>query len=55
MSKNRPFVLTIAGFDPSGNLEILTNVKTFEQHCVSGFTINIGDTIQTKNEFFKMY
>jgi hydroxymethylpyrimidine/phosphomethylpyrimidine kinase len=55
MSTNRPFVLTIAGFDPSGGAGVLADVKTFEQHRVSSFAINTGNTIQTKNEFFKMY
>jgi hydroxymethylpyrimidine/phosphomethylpyrimidine kinase len=54
MSANRPFVLTIAGFDPSGGAGILADAKTFEQHRVYGFAINTGNTIQTENEFFEM-
>lgn len=54
MSTNRPFVLTIAGFDPSGGAGVLADAKTFEQHRVSGFAINTGNTIQTENEFFEM-
>ena len=54
MSANRPFVLTIAGFDPSAGAGILADVKTFEQHRVYGFGINTGNTIQTENEFFEM-
>lgn len=54
MSTNRPFVLTIAGFDPSGGAGVLADVKTFEQHRVHGFAINTGNTIQTENEFFEM-
>lgn len=54
MPKNRPFVLTIAGFDPSGGAGILADAKTFEQHRVYGFAINTGNTIQTENEFFEM-
>ena len=54
MSANRPIVLTIAGFDPSGGAGILADVKTFEQHRVYGFAINTGNTIQTENEFFEM-
>lgn len=54
MSTNRPFVLTIAGFDPSAGAGVLADAKTFEQHRVYGFAINTGDTIQTENEFFEM-
>ena len=54
MSENRPFVLTIAGFDPSAGAGILADVKTFEQHCVYGFAINTGNTIQTENVFYEM-
>jgi hydroxymethylpyrimidine/phosphomethylpyrimidine kinase len=54
MSTNRPFVLTIAGFDPSGGAGILADAKTFEQHCVYGFAVNTGNTIQTENEFYEI-
>jgi hydroxymethylpyrimidine/phosphomethylpyrimidine kinase len=54
MSENRPIVLTIAGFDPSGGAGVLADIKTFEQHKVYGFAINTGNTIQTDNEFFEM-
>ncbi len=54
MSANRPFVLSIAGFDPSAGAGVLADVKTFEQHRVHGFAINTGNTIQTESEFFEM-
>ena len=54
MQESRPFVLTIAGFDPSGGAGVLADAKTFEQHCVYGFAVNTGNTIQTENEFFEM-
>jgi len=54
MSANRPFVLTIAGFDPSGGAGILADAKTFEQHHVYGLAVNTGNTIQTENEFFEI-
>lgn len=54
MPTNRPFVLTIAGFDPSAGAGVLADIKTFEQHRVYGFAINSGNTIQTENEFFDM-
>ena len=51
MSENRPIVLTIAGFDPSGGAGVLADIKTFEQHKVYGFAINTANTIQTENKF----
>lgn len=51
MSTNRPFVLSIAGFDPSAGAGVLADVKTFEQHQAYGFAINTANTIQTENEF----
>lgn len=54
MPANRPFVLTIAGFDPSGGAGILADAKTFEQHHVYGFAVNTGNTIQTENMFYEM-
>lgn len=54
MSKKLPFVLSIAGFDPSAGAGVLADVKTFEQHRVYGFAVNTGNTIQTENEFFEM-
>jgi hydroxymethylpyrimidine/phosphomethylpyrimidine kinase len=51
MSKNRPFVVTIAGFDPSAGAGVLADIKTFEQHKAYGFAINTANTIQTENEF----
>lgn len=54
MSANRPFVLSIAGFDPSAGAGVLADVKTFEQHRVYGFAINTGNTIQTEDAFYAM-
>lgn len=54
MSKDRPFVLTIAGLDPSGGAGILADIKTFEQHKVIGFAISTANTIQTENQFYEI-
>ncbi|WPO80677.1 hydroxymethylpyrimidine/phosphomethylpyrimidine kinase [Flavobacterium sp. KACC 22761] len=54
MSENRPFVLTIAGLDPSGGAGILADIKTFEQHKVVGFAISTANTIQTENKFYEI-
>ena len=51
---SQPFVLSMAGFDPSAGAGVLADVKTFEQHRVYGFAINTGNTIQTENEFVEM-
>jgi hydroxymethylpyrimidine/phosphomethylpyrimidine kinase len=51
MPENRPFVLSIAGFDPSGGAGILADCKTFEQHKVYGLAINTANTIQTEMSF----
>ena len=55
MSANRPFVLTIAGHDPSGGAGILSDIKTFEQHQVYGLAIATGNTIQTENQFHDIH
>ncbi len=54
MSANRPLVLSIAGFDPSGGAGVLADVKTFEQHQVTGFAIVTANTIQTENSFYEI-
>ncbi|MFL9830355.1 hydroxymethylpyrimidine/phosphomethylpyrimidine kinase [Flavobacterium sp. ST-87] len=51
MSTNRPFVLSIAGFDPSAGAGVLADIKTFEQHKVYGLAINTANTIQTEDKF----
>jgi hydroxymethylpyrimidine/phosphomethylpyrimidine kinase len=51
MSANRPIVLSIAGFDPTGGAGVLADIKTFEQHQVTGFAIITANTIQTENKF----
>lgn len=54
MSADRPFILTIAGLDPSGGAGILADIKTFEQHKVTGFAISTANTIQTENQFYEI-
>ncbi|WP_281235380.1 hydroxymethylpyrimidine/phosphomethylpyrimidine kinase [Flavobacterium gelatinilyticum] len=54
MSTDRPFVLSIAGLDPSGGAGILADIKTFEQHKVTGFAISTANTIQTENQFYEI-
>ena len=54
MSENRPFVLTIAGFDPSAGAGILADIKTFEKLKTYGIAIPTAFTIQTENQFVEM-
>lgn len=54
MSKHRPFVLSLAGFDPSAGAGVLADVKTFEMQKVYGLAVITGNTIQTEDRFLKM-
>jgi len=47
MQEERPFVMTVAGFDPSGGAGILADCKTFEQLKVQGLAVCTAVTIQT--------
>ncbi|MCS6824394.1 MAG: hydroxymethylpyrimidine/phosphomethylpyrimidine kinase [Cytophagaceae bacterium] len=50
MKKNkRPYVLSIAGFDPCAGAGVLADIKTFEAHKVYGLGVVTGITYQ--NEF----
>ncbi|MBI4946582.1 MAG: hydroxymethylpyrimidine/phosphomethylpyrimidine kinase [Bacteroidetes bacterium] len=51
MPKERPCVLSIAGFDPSGGAGVLADIKTFEQHKVLGMGAVTGLTFQNDSEF----
>lgn len=50
MQEERPFVMTIAGFDPSGGAGILADCKTFEQLSVQGLGVCTAMTVQTENQ-----
>lgn len=54
MPANRPFVLTIAGLDPTAGAGILSDIKTFENHRTQGFAVNTANTIQTENVFYEL-
>jgi hydroxymethylpyrimidine/phosphomethylpyrimidine kinase len=53
MQADRPFVMSVAGFDPSGGAGILADIKCFEQCETYGFGICSALTIQTDTEFLK--
>ena len=47
MNSKRPYVLSIAGYDPTGGAGVLADVKTSERlHCY-GMTVLTANTVQT--------
>lgn len=54
MNGKRNYVMTVAGFDPSGGAGLLADVKTFEKHKAYGLAVNTGNTIQTEDKFHSM-
>ncbi len=48
---NRPYVLTIAGHDPSGGAGLNADIKSFEQNLVQGFSVCSALTVQDENIF----
>ncbi|WP_205510052.1 hydroxymethylpyrimidine/phosphomethylpyrimidine kinase [Longitalea arenae] len=55
MQPLRPYVLSIAGFDPSGGAGVLADCKTFEQHGVYGFGVSTAWTVQTDDQFLNIH
>lgn len=53
MLANRPYAISIAGFDPSAGAGVLADVKCLEQHHVYGFGICSALTVQTDDEFLR--
>lgn len=49
----RPYVMSIAGLDPSAGAGLLADIKCFEQHEVYGFGVCSALTVQTDREFLK--
>jgi hydroxymethylpyrimidine/phosphomethylpyrimidine kinase len=54
MQLERPYILSIAGFDPSGGAGVLADVKTFEQLGTYGLAVCTGMTLQTEDEFISV-
>ncbi len=44
--KQKPYILTIAGFDPSSGAGITSDIKTFEAHDLYGLSVCTAITIQ---------
>lgn len=53
MSKHN-YILTIAGFDPSGGAGLLADVKTFEQLKCLGMAVQTANTVQTEDTFLSV-
>ncbi len=51
MNYNRPIVLSIAGFDPTGGAGVLADVKTCEQLRCLGMGVLTANTNQTEADF----
>lgn len=45
-TNKKPFILSIAGFDPSGGAGLLADIKTFESLGCYGLAVNTSNTIQ---------
>lgn len=54
MQKNRPIVLSVAGFDPCGGAGVLADIKTFEQLKVQGMASITALTIQTEDSIHRL-
>jgi hydroxymethylpyrimidine/phosphomethylpyrimidine kinase len=54
MKYNRPIVLSIAGFDPTGGAGLLADIKTCEQHLCLGMGVLTANTDQTETEFISV-
>jgi hydroxymethylpyrimidine/phosphomethylpyrimidine kinase len=48
---DRPYALTIAGFDPSQGAGVGADLKTFEQHGVQGLGVCTAVTVQHESQF----
>ncbi len=51
MKQTKPYVISIAGFDPSGGAGLLADIKTFENQGVTGFGVATALTVQNDVEF----
>ena len=51
MTTNKPYVLSIAGLDPSAGAGVLADIKTMEQCGVYGLGVATAITYQNEDEF----
>lgn len=50
MQTERPFVMSIAGYDPSGGAGLLADIKTMEQLKIQGLGVCTAMTVQTESQ-----
>jgi hydroxymethylpyrimidine/phosphomethylpyrimidine kinase len=55
ISKQRPYVLTIAGHDPSGGAGLNADIKTMEVFGVFGLSVCSAITCQTEDSFDEVF
>lgn len=55
MKDNRPFCLSIAGYDPTAGAGVLADTKTFEMLGVYGMAIITANTLQTDDCFLNVH
>lgn len=55
VSKQRPYVLTIAGHDPSGGAGLNADIKTMEAFGVIGLSVCTAITCQTEDSFEEVF
>jgi hydroxymethylpyrimidine/phosphomethylpyrimidine kinase len=51
MTNRRPYLLSVAGFDPSGGAGVMADIKTMEAHAVYGLGVSSALTWQNGVEF----
>lgn len=54
MEYDRPIVLSIAGYDPTGGAGVLADIKTLEQHACLGMAVITATTVQTEEECIRV-
>ncbi|MBX7107231.1 MAG: hydroxymethylpyrimidine/phosphomethylpyrimidine kinase [Chitinophagales bacterium] len=54
MQKQRRYIISLAGFDPSAGAGILADIKTAEQLGVYGLGVCTALTMQTEDRFYKV-
>ena len=54
MKTNRPYCLSIAGYDPTAGAGVLADIKTFEMHQTNGMAIISANTLQTDDCFISV-
>jgi len=54
MERDRPYVMSLAGLDPSGGAGLLADIKTFEAQRTYGLGVCTALTVQTDQQFLSV-